>query len=154
MFWAWLITNKLIMENDKNAIILFSNKIVENPDSKIQWNKNDNQLLPINPNTWKDIQREQELDNVRKSLQDSIKNDEQPKPKEIKKNDESTIPPKKVTFNEEITVKMSDLEKIDITPTSSESIKNTLSKKIEIVTEEKELEQLVKRQNELNDHIA
>src|SRR2546421_7035518 len=49
---------------------------------------------------------------------------------------------------------MSDLEKIDITPTSSESIKNIPSKKIEIVTEEKELEYSVKRQNELNDHIA
>jgi len=52
---------------------------VKNPDSKIQWNKNDNPLLPINPNTWKDIQREQELDNVRKSLQDSIKNEIIPK---------------------------------------------------------------------------
>ena len=155
------ITNKLITENDKNAIILFSDKIVENPDSKPQWNRNDNPLLPINPDTWEDIQEGQELDNVRKSLQDKLENEVIPmildqiipngkELKDTKRNDnESTTPPKKVTFEEQITIKIPDLEKPDTTP-----IENIPSKRIEIVTEEKISEHSVKRQSELNDHIA
>src|SRR5204862_307267 len=70
--------------------------------------------------------------------------------KDTKRNvDESTTPPKKVTFEEQITVKISDLEKPDTTP-----IENIPSKKIEIVTEEKISEHSVKRQSELNNHIA
>src|SRR6266496_163862 len=100
------ITNKLITENDMNATILFSNKIVKNPESKPQWNKNDNPLLPINPDTWENIQKKQELNDVRKSLQDKLENEIIPKIfnqiipnydelKDTKKNDESTTPPKK-----------------------------------------------------------
>ena len=114
-----------------------------------------------NPDTWEDIQEGQELDDVRKSLQNKLENEEIPiildqiipnseELKDTKRNDdESTTPPKKVTFEEQITVKISDLEKPDTTP-----IENIPSKKIEIVTEEKISEHSVKRQNELNDHIA
>jgi len=155
------ITKEVIENNEKNVKLFFDDDIKVNPDSKPQWNRNDNPLLPINPDTWEDIQEGQELDDVRKSLQDKLENEVIPmildqiipnseELKDTKRNDdESTTPPKKVTFEEQITVKISDLEKPDTTP-----IENIPSKKIEIVTEEKISEHSVKRQSELNDHIA
>ena len=128
-------------------------------------------MLPINPDTWEDIdeieishpekmnlfeQPEEsplilnisKKDLERLAIISIIPNNEESK--DTKRNDdESTTPPKKVTFEEQITVKISDLEKPDTTP-----IENIPSKKIEIVTEEKISEHSVKRQSELNDHIA
>ena len=53
------ITDELILENSKNATILFSDEIRENPDSKPQWTENYHPLLPIkdnNPKEWNDEQ--------------------------------------------------------------------------------------------------
>src|SRR5205814_1273447 len=79
--------------------------------------------------------------------------------KDIKRNDdESTTPPKKVTFEEQITVKISDLEKPDTILTNEQKIKDLERKNEEGYLINQELENdnknLRQRTQELNNTIA
>jgi len=55
------ITKEVIDNNRKNVKLFFDDSIKVNPDSKPQWKKNDNPLLPINPDTWENDKEEIEI---------------------------------------------------------------------------------------------
>ena len=162
------ITKEVIDNNRKNVKLFFDDNIKVNPDSKPQWNRDDNPLLPINPDTWEDA----DTDEIEISHPEKMKLFEQ-ELKDTKKNANkdirSTTPPKKVIFDEQITVKISDLEKPDTTPSNDQEnwkiiqLNNLTISKLEQQNEEgyqinqgleNDNKNLRKRNQELIDTIA